>query len=303
LSGGGDLSANRTLSLDVNGLTEETSLDSSNDYIPIYDASAAAHRKTPVSSFASNPTGAISGLLWSNNSTDATNDFDISAGSCWSADGTTFLELASAQTKRMDASWTSGNNGGALATGATAYSTGNTTYHVFLGLSGGNTEIVVDSSVTGANAIANHGFTKLRRRFSFLVTTASTLPTLHTSLTAGGGTRAVLDQTSLDYNDVGSTSGDTVTLNVPSGISVTALINVRVYSGNTREALVTETAQSNVVPDITNCTVNVIGGSTYETAQVMLNTDTSGSVRQRVSGAFISMYISTVSYTDEAAVV
>ena len=45
LSGGGDISANRTLDLDINGLTEETDVDESADFIPLYDASGLVIRK------------------------------------------------------------------------------------------------------------------------------------------------------------------------------------------------------------------------------------------------------------------
>jgi hypothetical protein len=45
LTGGGDLSADRTLKLDINGLVAEASVDSANDYIALWDASAGLHRK------------------------------------------------------------------------------------------------------------------------------------------------------------------------------------------------------------------------------------------------------------------
>lgn len=48
LSGGGTLAASRTLNLDVNGLTEETSIDDT-DFIPLYDTTATAHRKAKPS--------------------------------------------------------------------------------------------------------------------------------------------------------------------------------------------------------------------------------------------------------------
>jgi hypothetical protein len=50
LTGGGDLSANRTLALDINGLTAETSI-AAGDYVAIYDASAAALRKMTRADF------------------------------------------------------------------------------------------------------------------------------------------------------------------------------------------------------------------------------------------------------------
>ena len=48
ISGGGDLSANRTLALDVNDLTALTDIDVTNDYIPVYDASASSTKKATV---------------------------------------------------------------------------------------------------------------------------------------------------------------------------------------------------------------------------------------------------------------
>ncbi|QDT95559.1 hypothetical protein [Gimesia aquarii] len=50
LSGGGDLSADRTINLDINSLTAESTIDNS-DLIAIYDASAGAIRKQTRSEF------------------------------------------------------------------------------------------------------------------------------------------------------------------------------------------------------------------------------------------------------------
>lgn len=51
LSGGGDISASRSLALDISGLTEETTIDPTNDVVVFYDASATAHRKVPADAF------------------------------------------------------------------------------------------------------------------------------------------------------------------------------------------------------------------------------------------------------------
>lgn len=45
LTGGGTIAATRTIDLDINGTTEETTIDGANDYVIFYDNSAAAHRK------------------------------------------------------------------------------------------------------------------------------------------------------------------------------------------------------------------------------------------------------------------
>jgi hypothetical protein len=45
MSGGGTITTTRTLNLDINGLTMETSPDGANDYLAIYDSSAGNHKK------------------------------------------------------------------------------------------------------------------------------------------------------------------------------------------------------------------------------------------------------------------
>jgi hypothetical protein len=55
LSGGGDITTTRTLSLDINGLTLEAN-PASNDLIPIYDVSATTQRKVTINSLLNTPT-------------------------------------------------------------------------------------------------------------------------------------------------------------------------------------------------------------------------------------------------------
>jgi len=69
------------------------------------------------------PPGWIYGLTLSNNTTDADNDIDIATGSARAADDSADLVLASALTKRLDASWAVGTNQGGLDTGSKANST------------------------------------------------------------------------------------------------------------------------------------------------------------------------------------
>lgn len=57
LSGGGTIAASRSFALDVNGLTQETTLDLANDVAVFYDASATAHRKVPLENFVGSALG------------------------------------------------------------------------------------------------------------------------------------------------------------------------------------------------------------------------------------------------------
>lgn len=56
ITGGGDLSGNLNLSLDIDGLTAETSIDGG-DFVVIYDVSATAHRKMTRSNFVAGISG------------------------------------------------------------------------------------------------------------------------------------------------------------------------------------------------------------------------------------------------------
>ncbi|MCG3177009.1 MAG: hypothetical protein MOGMAGMI_01973 [Candidatus Omnitrophica bacterium] len=63
------------------------------------------------------PLGYIYGLVISNNAGDSTNDLDFSAGACRDVDDTMTIEVA-ALTKRIDTTFSEGNNGGMLDTGS-----------------------------------------------------------------------------------------------------------------------------------------------------------------------------------------
>lgn len=73
LTGGGDLSANRSFALDIPGLTADASPVGSTDYIVTYDASAATHKKVLLDDL---PSGSASPLttkgdLWGYSTVDA----------------------------------------------------------------------------------------------------------------------------------------------------------------------------------------------------------------------------------------
>lgn len=69
----------------------------------------------------------IAGLIVTNNSTDAANDIDVSAGQCVDSTGD-YLLNGTALTKRLDATFTAGTNQGGLDTGTAA---SNTWYYIW----------------------------------------------------------------------------------------------------------------------------------------------------------------------------
>lgn len=73
--------------------------------------------------------GGISGLNWSNNTTDSNHDIDISPGSCVDSTGLLPITLNSTITKRLDGAWVEGTNQGGLLNGTIA---ANTMYYLYL---------------------------------------------------------------------------------------------------------------------------------------------------------------------------
>lgn len=69
------------------------------------------------------PPGHLFGLILSNDGGDTTNDINVTAGSARDADDTVNLVLAAEITKRIDATWTVGDNAGGMNTGSVANST------------------------------------------------------------------------------------------------------------------------------------------------------------------------------------
>lgn len=99
-----------------------------------------------------------------NNSTDADNDIDFSAGNFQFADGSGQAVL-SALTKRLDASWTAGTNQGGLDTGTKANSTWYHCYAIHNPTSGVSDAIF---STNATNPTLPTGYTKYKYQGSVL---------------------------------------------------------------------------------------------------------------------------------------
>lgn len=95
LSGGGDLSANRTIDLDVTDLTAETTADDA-DLIAIYDDSATSHRKMTRGDFLSGLGGKVVQQVYTSTGTLATGATSIPNDNTvpQNTEGTEFMSLA-----------------------------------------------------------------------------------------------------------------------------------------------------------------------------------------------------------------
>lgn len=152
-----------------------------------------------------------------NNSTDINNDIDFSAGNFQFSDGSG-QAVATAQTKRLDASWAAGTNQGGLFSGSKANSTW---YHCFAIYN--PTSMVVDAgfdtSVTAANIPS--GYTKYKRVGS-IVTDGS--GNIRGFTQAGNYFLFNTSIADLSLTSTGSVSSTNLTISSPLGVSVFALL-------------------------------------------------------------------------------
>lgn len=191
--------------------------------------------------------GYISGLIVSNNGTDAEHDIDISAGVAVNAGTTMAARLGSGITKRLDATFAEGTGNGGMADGESLPTSG--TVHVFVVSkdSDGTIDVMADTSATGANADA--GWT-VQRRIASLRTDSSANLIAGTATETGGGAymwehATPIPEWATSLNS-GARSLKTLT-GVPVGIKTMWHGNVRITLGaGTVGAIVTSPDQLDV---------------------------------------------------------
>lgn len=246
--------------------------------------------------------GALWGLGVSNNVADATNDIDIAIGACRDAANATFITLATALTKRIDATWVVGTNQGGRPT---AVALGAGWYHVFVIATHayGVFDAGFDTSLTAVNLLAESGYTLYRRIGSVLVSGAPAIK----AFTRDGDT-VLWTVPVLDINAVAITTSDALqTLaSVPLGFKTEALIHVAARNVNTSEKQVwisspdhTGAAPSPTAVPLANvCLINNGASESVGMADLRIRTDTAQRVRARATAASTDLYITTLGWVD-----
>jgi hypothetical protein len=233
----------------------------------------------------------ILGLGIANNVADANNDIDIAAGVARDAGDADFMVLATALTKRLDASWAVGTNQGGLFTGSKANSTA---YHVFV-IKRPDTGVVdagFDTSITAANAPAN--YTEKRRLG--MVVTGSDGNILGFIQRGTGNQREIFWANPIKNVDAANpgTSAVTRSLSVPPGLRVKALITVGLFAGTVQPvARISDLSLPDNAPsDVSTTPAGGSGGelaaltaSLWVFGQAEVWTDTSSQVRSRLSAS------------------
>jgi len=131
---------------------------------------AASRLKTYIGSGA--PRGYLSGMGMSND-TDTDHDILVGVGVVRDVADAVNIELTSAITKQIDASWAAGDDAGGLSSSLTL--SADTWYHVHAIIVSGSADIGFDTSVTAANLVTDHSATAYRRIGSVLTDSSSNI--------------------------------------------------------------------------------------------------------------------------------
>lgn len=271
----------------VNDLTTVTI--ATGDYVALADVSDTNKKKkalvSDIMALASTipPQGHIYGMTLSNG-TDAVNDINVAAGSCASTHATpssVVLLNPGAIVKQLDATWAAGTNAGGRSS---SVALSNTTYHVFAIRVAGVDDVGFDTSATGANLVTDHSATHIRRIGSVLRESASLVAF------AQNRNEFLRKASVLDYNTANpGTSAITVTLSVPIGIQVRALLKPALQSSLNAYVLYTSLDQNDEVPSGTVAPLaNGIGaniGTAIWPTPCEILTNTSGQIRFRLSAS------------------
>jgi hypothetical protein len=285
----------------VNLLTADSSPDAAADYVLTYDASASAAKKVLLANLPSAlPRGYIDGCILSNNSGDATNDIDISAGVCRDSTNAVDIVVPAITGKQLDANWAAGSAAGMRnsAAGIT-----NTTYHIW----------AVRTAASSAGDIYAH-----------TSATASTVLTALQAETGGasyayarmigsivrtGGAVKAFSQTGNTFlwdaavQDIANTADHTTAvlaaLTVPTGIKVEALFHANVIntsSGN-HGTLFSSPDITDAAPNTTAAPGISVGSESSRSAgQFKVRTDTSGRIRYRATTNSIDTWVQTYGF-------
>lgn len=235
------------------------------------------------------PPKAISGLTWSNNVADATNDIDIAAGSARDATDATDLILSSAITKQSDATWAVGTNAGCLDSGAV----GNNDYYIWL-IKRSDTAVVdalCSLSSTSPTMPTNYDY---KRLIGWFKRSGGTIVAFKTYETEGGGIEFLWDAPRLDIDlaNTLTTSRRTDALSVPLNFSTTASLNVFITDASSTQNYLYSPDQSDQAPSTTASPLHTVlnGTGTAMTSNISVRTSATGTIAARSNTATVDTY-------------
>lgn len=201
------------------------------------------------------PHGYISGMVCTNNATDANNDIDISAGVCRDSTNTVTIN-GSAMTKRLDAAWAAGTGNGGLDTGSKAVST-EYYLHAILKDSDASVDYLFSASRTAPTMPS--GYTYFRNIGWCKTDGSGSIVGIIVRELSGGGV-SIAKKTITNDLDVATTSYTTpanVAVDVMSGVKVKADLTYFLSDSNACYVFIYDPDLSDVAPERTVPSTNV----------------------------------------------
>lgn len=291
----------------VNALTEDTTPDSSADFVMSYDTSATAAKKIKLSNMPSAlPRGYIDGCILSNSSGDATNDIDIAAGVCRDSTNAVDITVPAISGKQLDANWAAGGSSGMRNSAA---GIANSTYHIYAVRTAASatadiyahTSTTVATVLTALQAESGGSSYVYARRIGSIIRESSAIVAF---------TQVGDDFLRSPVLDVDTTSSGTaaalVTLKIPTGLKLIANINFYASVGNSNVPLLVfspDQSSSLVTSASAAPLATAWGGGSGNTSinlggNSRVRTNTSGQVYYATDAASRTVRISSMGWTD-----
>ncbi len=243
------------------------------------------------------PEAHINGLNLSNDAGDDEHDILVTPGEARSTNDVANLILTVAQTKRIDASWTTGDNGGGLS--STPHPVlASTWYHMFIFTISGLVEVGFDNSVTGANLASDHSAVNLRRIGSVLTDGPKNIIQFRSREIEGGALEFWWETSIIDGADILSSTAGNVELSTPLGYQVEAFCTAHMDDTGTAFArYYPQFATDETVARANAMIRNEVGG-THGNVSFRVQTDTASLIRHRADSTPDSDDLSTYGWID-----
>ena len=259
-----------------------------NGNVPLMDAIGyPAADGSQITGISSVSRGQIDGLILSNNTTDALNDIDISAGEA-ADDGQNAVMILAAITKRLDASWVVGTNQGGLdgTESVTGTPDANTWYHCWLirRSDTGVVDVLFSESATGPTMPTNYD--QKRRIGAVLFDATPDIVPFHQN-----GDKFSLKTRVENLDDTTpSTAGVLLQLTTPLGVETEAIIGAWVQDTTAIYVIFTAEDEVNVAAGATNADIGGGDAQPGSFNEVVRKTNTSSQIRYRSSQSAVSNF-------------
>lgn len=235
--------------------------------------------------------GHIAGLGLSNNATDASHDIDIAVGEATDAAVTTLMQLTSALTKQIDATWAAGTNAGGLSSSLTAPAN-STWYHVHLIKVSGSVDVGFDTSITAANLVTDHSATAYRRIGSVLTDGSANIIAFIQSGDDFLWTTPVLD---IDIATPSTTLHTPIALTIPPGVR--SMVRANIFFG-ALGVYVSSVGQTDQAPATTATPLaSVYDGANANGGYIEVLSDTAKAIQYRCLSN-TNFRLATIGYRD-----